>query len=113
MNISTTSIEAYNDINSDGTSATQKNIILDTLDTIAKPLSAREVSNITGIEINAVSGRINDLKKDGLLVEAEKRKCSISHRTIRPVTSLNNMFRFNTRFFGRPFWKTPVDEAHR
>ena len=113
MSISTTSIEAFNDINSDGRSATQKNMILDTLDEIGKPLSAREVSNITGIEINAVSGRINDLKKDGLLVEAEKRKCSISHRTIRPVTSLNNMFRFNTRFFGRPFWKTPVDEAHR
>jgi predicted transcriptional regulator len=113
MSISTTSINAYTDIKNDGTTATQKNIILDTLDTIAKPLSAREVSQITGIEINAISGRINELKTDGLLVEAEKRKCSISHRTIRPVTSLNNMFRFNTRFFGRPFWKTPVDEAHR
>jgi len=109
MNISTTSIEAYNDINSDGRSATQKNIILDTLDTIAKPLSAREVSNITGIEINAVSGRINDLKKDGLLVEAEKRKCSISHRLVTPVTSLTHKFKFNTRFFGRNFWKTTFE----
>jgi len=109
MSISTTSIEAYNDINSDGTSATQKNIILDTLDTIAKPLSAREVSNITGIEINAVSGRINDLKKDGLLVEAEKRKCSISHRLVTPVTSLSHKFKFNTRFFGRNFWKTTFE----
>jgi predicted transcriptional regulator len=109
MNISTTSIEAYNDINSDGTSATQKNMILDTLDEIGKPLSAREVSNITGIEINAVSGRINDLKKDGLLVEAEKRKCSISHRLVTPVTSLSHKFKFNTRFFGRNFWKTTFE----
>ena len=106
MNISTTSIEAYNDINSDGTSATQKNMILDTLDEMGKPLSAREVSQITGIEINAVSGRINDLKKDGLLVEAEKRKCSITHRLVTPVTSLSHKFKFNTRFFGKPFWKT-------
>ena len=106
MNISTTSIEAYNDINSDGTSATQKNMILDTLDEMGKPLSAREVSQITGIEINAVSGRINDLKKDGLLVEAEKRKCSITHRLVTPVTSLSHKFKFNTRFIGRPFWKT-------
>jgi predicted transcriptional regulator len=109
MNISTTSIEAYNDINSDGTSATQKNIILDTLDTIAKPLSAREVSNITGIEINAVSGRINDLKKDGLLVEAEKRKCSISHRLVTPVCCLTKRFTFNTRFLGKDYWKTTFE----
>ena len=109
MNISTTSIEAYNDINSDGTSATQKNMILDTLDEMGKPLSAREVSQITGIEINAVSGRINDLKKDGLLVEAEKRKCSITHRLVTPVTSLSHKFKFNTRFFGRPFWKTTFE----
>ena len=109
MSISTTSIEAYNDINSDGTSATQKNMILDTLDEIGKPLSAREVSQITGIEINAVSGRINDLKKDGLLVEAEKRKCSITHRMVTPVTSLTHKFKFNTRFFGRNFWKTTFE----
>ena len=109
MSISTTSIEAFNDINSDGRSASQKNMILDTLDEIGKPLSAREVSNITGIEINAVSGRINDLKKDGLLVEAEKRKCSISHRLVTPVTSLSHKFKFNTRFFGRNFWKTTFE----
>ena len=105
MNISTTSIEAYNDINSDGTSATQKNIILDALDEVGKPLSAREIMELTGLEINAVSGRINDLKKDGLLVEAERRKCSITDRLVTPVTSLSHKFKFNTRFFGRPFWK--------
>ena len=106
MSISTTSINAYTDIKNDGTTATQKNIILDALDDAAKPLSAREIKELTGLEINAVSGRINDLKKDGLLVEAEKRKCSITHRLVTPVTSLSHKFKFNTRFFGKPFWKT-------
>lgn len=47
--------------------------------------SLREIAAITGMEINAVSGRVNELKRIGLLVEAVPRKCRVSGRTITPV----------------------------
>jgi len=109
MSISTTSIEAYNDINSDGTSATQKNIILDALDEVGKPLSAREIMEYTGLEINAVSGRVNDLKKEGLVVEGEKRRCTVSNKMVTPVCCLTKRFTFNTRFLGKDYWKTTFE----
>jgi len=109
MTSQSTSIQAYDEITKNGTTATQKNKILNLLDKVARPLSAREIKEYTGLEINAISGRINDLKKSFLLVEAEKRKCSITHRMVTPVTSLTNKFRFNTRYFGKNFWKTTLD----
>ena len=53
-----------------------------------KPLSLQEICNKTGFAINAVSGRVNDLKKANQVVEAEKRKCSVTCKTITPVTAL-------------------------
>lgn len=47
--------------------------------------SLREIAALTGLDINAVSGRCNDLKKAGLLVESEKRSCRVTGRTITPV----------------------------
>ena len=46
------------------------------------------ICNKTGFAINAVSGRVNDLKKANQVVEAEKRKCSVTCKTITPVTAL-------------------------
>ena len=52
-------------------------------------LSLREISKKTSIDINAVSGRVNDLKKVGLLTTIEKRNCKITGRLISPVITLN------------------------
>jgi len=35
--------------------------------------------------INAVSGRCNGLKKKNWMVECEKRKCTITGKTIKPL----------------------------
>jgi len=43
------------------------------------------LSELTGIAINAVSGRCNGLKKKGVLQCTEKRKCSITNKTIKPL----------------------------
>jgi len=51
----------------------------------SRDYSLQEISKITGLPINAVSGRCNDLKKAGLLIEANKRPCSITGRTVHPV----------------------------
>ena len=48
-------------------------------------MSLREIEQITGIDINAVSGRVNDLKKGGHLKTIEKRKCTVTNRLISPV----------------------------
>ena len=49
-------------------------------------VTLKELSRESGLEINAVSGRINDLKKEGIIAECIKRKCSITNRTVVPVT---------------------------
>ena len=76
----------YQEIVSDGTVTKQADIILQLL-LNSSPLSLREIQQKTKIEINAVSGRVNDLKKNGEVLESEKRKCSISGRSITPVTT--------------------------
>ena len=48
-------------------------------------MSLQEICNKTGFAINAVSGRVNDLKKDGKLQTVEKRKCTITNRLVAPV----------------------------
>lgn len=47
--------------------------------------SLRELAKATGLEINAVSGRVNELKTLGYLEECPPRSCSVSGRTITPV----------------------------
>lgn len=47
--------------------------------------SLREIARITGLEINAVSGRVNELKTLGYLEECPARSCSVSGRTVTPV----------------------------
>lgn len=100
----TTSKLAYKQINEEGVSGNQKNVIMEAIKNYCnmehydgKGISLQEIKTITGIEINAVSGRVNDLKKDGLLETIEKRKCSITNRLVSPIVPksdwiLSNVF---------------------
>ena len=87
--ITHTSKLAYKQIIDEGTSETQKKTILSIVklhyNQVKRDMSLREISSRTGIEINAVSGRVNDLKKDGKLQTVEKRKCTITDRLVAPV----------------------------
>lgn len=85
--IAETSRENYRIILSDGTQESQKTTILCLIEEKAKTvgLTLREIAKYTGYEINAVSGRVNDLKKDGLVVITNKRKCSITGKIVAPV----------------------------
>ena len=86
--VRTTSIIAYNDLKSSGKQPTQKQIILNTLRENKKPMSLQEICDRTNFQINAVSGRVNDLKKSNQVVEARTRKCTITRKTITPVRAL-------------------------
>lgn len=83
-----TSIIAYNDLKISGKQPTQKQIILNALKKNVRPMSLQEICDITNMQINAVSGRVNDLKKANQVVEAPTRKCTITRKTITPVRAL-------------------------
>ena len=87
MSVTTTSKIAYKDINESGVSKNQKDTIYDIVNNnnTGKGMSLKEISALSGIEINAVSGRVNDLKKDNRLETTSKRKCNITNRLISPV----------------------------
>ena len=90
----TTSRMAYKEINENGTAISQRQIILDMVNNISNVdkifgLSLKEISRRTGFEINAVSGRVNELKKSNKVYEVNKRKCTMSGRTVTPVSSIS------------------------
>jgi len=81
----TTSKLAFDDIKSSGKDITQKQMILEALESVGEPLSGRELMKLTGIEINAMSARINALKKADLVMPCPRRICSVTHKLITPV----------------------------
>ena len=86
--VRTTSIISYDELKGNGKQPKQKEIILDVLKKNIIPMSLQEICNATNFQVNAVSGRVNDLKKANQVVEAPKRKCSVTFRTITPVRAL-------------------------
>lgn len=83
MSVQTTSKIAYKEISKDGTTSKQSKEILDAVSLTGSSL--KEISKKTGIEINAVSGRVHELKNKGVLEVLEKRKCTITGRLVSPV----------------------------
>lgn len=84
MSVRDTSRECYQSIAVSGLIGQQAQSILDAMDRDVD-YSLQEISAKTGIPINAVSGRCNELKKAYYIEEADKRKCSITKRTINPL----------------------------
>jgi predicted transcriptional regulator len=84
MSVRDTSKETYGDIHTNGLIGQQAQSILDAMDRDVD-YSLQEISAKTGIPINAVSGRCNELKKGFYIEEADKRRCSITKRTIHPL----------------------------
>ena len=86
--VRTTSIIAINNLKATNKHRTQKEIILDALRENKTPMSLQEICDRTNMQINSVSGRVNDLKKSNQVVEARTRKCNITRKTITPVRAL-------------------------
>jgi len=83
-NVRSTSKEAYAELKDEGILGRQEKEILDAMEE-GWNYSLREIEKITEIQINAVSGRVNGLKKKGFVVECEKRRCALTGRMITPV----------------------------
>ena len=91
-----TSKKAYEDLKQSGKALSQKEQIYKMVDletngtagsvSRSHGITLKELSRKYDLEINVVSGRINDLKKLGMIKECYKRKCDITKRTVIPVT---------------------------
>ncbi len=80
-----TSLKAYQDMHCKGGAQTQAYKILRSLRK-GRNYSLSEIEKMTGIRINAVSGRVNDLKTRGFLREEDRRKCRVTGSEIVPVS---------------------------
>lgn len=94
MSVRQSSLAAYYDMRDTGRLGKQAQTILRAMKA-GRDYSLQELSRLTGIAINAVSGRCNDMKKVGALSESDARKCSITGRMVHPVrlpTSQGSLF---------------------
>lgn len=78
------SIQAYEAIQQDGTLNRQQAIIMSVISP-GRDYSLQELVSLTGIQINGVSGRVNELKTVKRLEQAPARRCAITGRTVHPV----------------------------
>ena len=78
--IADTSIEVFKSIHNDGVAQTQYQRILNFFKS-HENVTRREVSVALGIEPGAVAGRVNTLIAVGKLVEAPRRRCTITGRS--------------------------------
>jgi len=80
-----TSIRQYDRMRSTGELGRVQQEIMDAIGAHPRDYSLQELSQATGLAINTVSGRVNELRKAGQLELAPARACKVTGRTIRPV----------------------------
>ena len=85
----------YFDARDGGQFTRQQRIILNALSKqdAWKDFSLQEIKRLTGLDINVVSGRVNELKNRAfpVLVETLARKCTVTGRKITPVRIHNEL----------------------
>lgn len=89
MSVRVTSMEAYREIKRTGKKRTQEQLVMDQIVVgylRRRDYTLQELEKKLGIGINAVSGRVNGLKKQGLVIERPRRRCSVTQRKVTPVT---------------------------
>jgi hypothetical protein len=89
MTVTMTSIEAYEDHKSSGKVGFQAKVIFNAMDK-DKNYSRRELSNLTGIELSSICGRVNEMLQLGILIEDDKRPCAVTNKKINPVRKIND-----------------------
>lgn len=80
-----TSLQAFAGVQQSGAAYTQQRAILDFLATTGAQMTRREISEATGYSINAVCGRVFELRKENKLEELPRRKCSVTGSQAHPV----------------------------
>ncbi|MGO4304218.1 hypothetical protein [Cupriavidus sp. RAF12] len=80
-----TSIRNYDRMRATGELSRVQKEVMAVIGVWPRDFSLQEISQATGLAINTVSGRVNELRKAGKLELAPGRTCKVTGRTIRPV----------------------------
>ncbi|PLP96938.1 hypothetical protein [Cupriavidus pauculus] len=84
--VADSSIRTYRDIKKDGTVGKRQRQIMLVIEPHPADYSLQELCELTGLPVNIVSGRVNELREElGELERAPSRACRITGRTIKPV----------------------------
>ena len=78
------SLEAYERHIASGKALTQWQTIYGFLKA-HRPVTRAELSDMTGIRLSSVCGRVNELIKAGLIEEYERRKCRSTKEPAHPI----------------------------
>lgn len=85
QNVRDTSIRAYHAMQDDGSLTRSEEAVLDALrrfvHQVGRPLTRRELSKLSGLDIAGVSGRINSLIAKGRVQEGRQRRDTITGKT--------------------------------
>lgn len=84
MSVAATSIETYHAIKEDGTLGKRQAEVLAAVQP-GIDYSLQELVKLTGLPVNVISGRANELRELGHLERGDVRPCTITSRNIRPV----------------------------
>ena len=87
MSVRDTSLIAYIEISESGKRVTKREALFRflRLNDREEGWSRSELSKATGLTINNVCGRINELLEGGQVYETTRRACQITRRTINPL----------------------------
>ena len=84
-----TSSEAFREHTETGTAARQRQAVLDCIRDSAVPLNNRQISQISRIPINAVSGRVFELLQAGLVRKVQgHHRDPVTHKTVRFIEAV-------------------------
>jgi len=82
--VAETSIDSYHALRREGGLTRQQHKVL----AVIRPYrdySLQELVIASGLPVNVISGRVNELKTEKRLEHGPTRKCSITGRTVHPV----------------------------
>lgn len=81
MTVTDTSIESYYDAESQSHFETQRDWILHCIKNAYRP-SISDISRISKVAKSSVTGRLNELEKEGLIHKADKKKDPFTGKTV-------------------------------
>lgn len=84
MAVSTTSVGSYRELVRSGNATNQQFLIINAMQQ-GVSYSRREIARMTGLEINAVCGRVDELIKAGAVVECPARLDPVTRRRVQTV----------------------------
>lgn len=77
-----TSLEAYKELIETGAAEKQREKVFLAIYNSQVPLTRQELSFVTGKPVNVICGRVNELIKEGAVIEGKKRACTRSGRKV-------------------------------